>query len=405
MRLVTSNMEGRKLFVSFKMAEVCNLACPYCYFFFKGDDSSKDRPSYMSLETVEASARFLGEGARDLGIRRVEIALHGGEPLMVGKVRFKSFCEALTQGITPYAQLKLAVQTNGVLLDEEWIRLFSELNVHVSISIDGPKHVHDAARPDKKGRGSYDRVVRGIKWAQWGYTAGLIDEPGTLAVVNPNTSARELYEHLVHELKLWRLDFMLPKDNWDNYSPKMLQFIEQFSLDLMNCWLADDNPKVNIRSLKQIFAPFLTDLGLDLRRNYLADLTEAITIRSNGEVSPDDTLPAVSKQFRHTGHSVATSTLQDFYSDPLWNELRATLVAAPEQCAKCEWFGFCGGGEIVTRYSSRNGFDNPTIYCERNKILYNRVTEYMIQYIDRDIVADRTRRSNEVALATYDQAL
>jgi uncharacterized protein len=163
----------------------------------------------------------------------------------------------------------------------------------------------------------------------------------------------------------------------------------------MNCWLEDDNPKINIRSLKQILAPFLTDLGLELRTNYLADLTEAITIRSNGNVSPDDTLPSVSSAYRNTGINVATSSLAEFYQLPFWNDLRQTVYAPPTACANCEWVGFCGGGEIVTRYSRSNKFDNPTIYCQRNKMLYERAREYILSYVGQEVIAARLRRSRE----------
>jgi uncharacterized protein len=189
---------------------------------------------------------------------------------------------------------------------------------------------------------------------------------------------------------------MLPKDNWDNYSPENMRFIEQFSLDLMNCWLEDDNPKVAIRSFKQILAPFLTDFGLDCRTDYLADLTEAITIRSNGDVCPDDTLPAIAEEYLHTGFNVATSTLADFYRHPLWDDIRRTVSSPPEACRSCEWMGFCGGGEIVTRYSKKDRFNNPTIYCTRNKMLYERVRNYISEYIDLQLIADRMKKSREL---------
>ena len=398
MRLMTTRMENRKLFVSFKMSEVCNLDCPYCYFFFNGDESHKDNPARMPVRIAELTGKFLAEGARELGIPVVSIALHGGEPLMVGKKRFREICDALIRTISPHASLQLGVQTNGILLDEEWIRLFSELNISVGISIDGPKHINDAVRFDKLKRGSYDRIVQGIKLLQKSHKEGLIGEPGALAVILPGTSAKEIYNHIVHDLGLWKFDFMLPKDSWENYSQDMSSFVEKFSLELMNCWLEDDNPNINVRSMKNMFAPFLTDFGVDTRINYIVDLTETITIRSNGDVSPDDSLPSISKEYRHTGCNVATSTLKEFYAHPLWEDLRHTISKPPEACAKCEWLGFCGGGELITRYSKSRKFDNPTIYCNRNKILYSRVREYISDYLDSKEIDDRIHRSNELAL-------
>jgi uncharacterized protein len=58
------------------------------------------------------------------------------------------------------------MQTNGTLLDDEWCEFLKENNYLVGISIDGPKHLHDAHRVDKGGKGTFDRVVRGLRLLQ-----------------------------------------------------------------------------------------------------------------------------------------------------------------------------------------------------------------------------------------------
>jgi uncharacterized protein len=402
-RIVTPAMSDRKLFVSFKIAEICNLVCPYCYFFFQGDESHREHPTIISADTVKHTGQFLAQGVRDLGISTVEIALHGGEPLLVGKKRFAQFSAILSDTIRPHAKLKLSVQTNGVLLDKEWIELCAANKVGLGISIDGPKHVNDDARFDRRGRGSYDKIVRAIALTKEAQKAGIIPGIGALVVIRPNTSAREIYQHIVHDLDLKNLDFLLPKGNWDNYSPELTSFLEQYSLELLNCWLEDDDPSINIRSLKFIFAPFLTDVGLGCRTNYLADLTEAITIRSNGDVSPDDTLPSLGAAYCNTGHNVQTSSLKAFYNEPMWEDIRRTITHPPDKCAKCDWLGHCGGGEIVTRFSTENKFNNPTIYCKRNQLLYERVREHLLQFVDADVIADRINRSRHLMFGGCDE--
>ncbi len=58
------------------------------------------------------------------------------------------------------------MQTNGTLLDDEWCRFFKENNFLVGISIDGPQELHDSYRVDKKGEGTFDRVMRGLRLLQ-----------------------------------------------------------------------------------------------------------------------------------------------------------------------------------------------------------------------------------------------
>jgi uncharacterized protein len=316
--------------------------------------------------------------------------------MLVGKARFAKFCEILERTVKPHAKLAIVLQTNGVLLDEEWLRICSRFGVRVGISLDGPKHINDRSRVDRKGRSSYDKTVRGLRIAQKAAAEGLIAPPGALIVIRPNTSVREIYQHVVYDLGLRRLDFMLPKDNWDSHSPEFTRFIEQYSLELLNCWLEDDDPTINIRSIKQMFAPFLTDAALDVRTTYLADLTETICIRSNGDVCPDDTLPAVSSEYCTTGFNVRSCTLAEFYQAPFWSDIRQTVTRPPQECAQCEWMGVCGGGEIVTRFSKARKFDNPTIYCTRNKLLYERIREYILKHIDAAVIAERLERSRSL---------
>lgn len=394
MRIETPGMEGRRLFVSFKLSEVCNLACPYCYFFFMDDDSYQSAKPFMSNETAEDVARFLAQGARDLDIKTIEIALHGGEPTMAGKERFDDYCTILRRIIPEHTKLNLGMQTNGILLDREWIELCQKHRVGIGISIDGPPDVHNAVRITKKGRGTYDETVAAIRLLQdYEKEEGVSTGLGALAVVNPDSSAPEVYQHLCHDLGLKALDFRLPILSWDEYTSEMGEKFKTFYVELLNCWLEDDDPTINIRTLKHYLAPFLTDFGLECRTNYMIDLVEAICIRSDGDVCPDDSIPPVSKQFRYTGYNVKDTTLAAFYEAPFWKDIRDAVLNPPQKCRDCTWFGYCGGGHIASRYSSKNGFNNPTVYCDIQKEMYGRVREYILQYLDADLVDGRTARS------------
>ena len=53
------------------------------------------------------------------------------------------------------------MQTNGTLIDDEWAAFFKQHNYLVGLSVDGPRELHDAYRINKKGKGSFDDVIRG----------------------------------------------------------------------------------------------------------------------------------------------------------------------------------------------------------------------------------------------------
>jgi hypothetical protein len=59
------------------------------------------------------------------------------------------------------------IQTNGTLLDDSWAAFFRQHGFLVGLSIDGPRELHDAYRVDKGGKGSFDRVMRGLAASRW----------------------------------------------------------------------------------------------------------------------------------------------------------------------------------------------------------------------------------------------
>ncbi len=55
------------------------------------------------------------------------------------------------------------LQTNGTLLNEEWMEFLKENRFLVGLSIDGPKDLHDHYRVYKGGRPTFDRVFRAAR--------------------------------------------------------------------------------------------------------------------------------------------------------------------------------------------------------------------------------------------------
>ena len=138
--------------VVFKLAERCNLACPYCYYFEQENNISELSRALISEDTVIDTARFLRQGAIELGIGHIYLGLHGGEPTLLPKKRFDRLCAILRESLGDVTNLHLGMQTNGTLIDDDWIDLFAKHQVMVGVSIDGPKEAHDRFRPDRRGR-------------------------------------------------------------------------------------------------------------------------------------------------------------------------------------------------------------------------------------------------------------
>ena len=94
---------------------------------------------------------------------QVTVAWQGGEPTMMGLDFFKRSVELVEQYRRPTQHIDYTIQTNGVLVDDRWAAFFKENNFLVGLSVDGPRDVHDEYRVDKRGGGSFDRVMAGYE--------------------------------------------------------------------------------------------------------------------------------------------------------------------------------------------------------------------------------------------------
>ncbi|PSU33530.1 anaerobic sulfatase maturase [Photobacterium lutimaris] len=169
---------------------VCNLDCDYCFYLEKEKLYPERNANWqMSDETLEAYIRQHIEAQHT---DHVTFAWQGGEPLMMGIVFFQRALKLQHQ----YANGKTidnTLQTNGVLLNDEWCALFKQNNFLIGISIDGPKHLHDKHRTTRSGKGSYQKVVEGIRLLR---IHGV--QFNTLTVVGSHNvdHAIEVYQHL-----------------------------------------------------------------------------------------------------------------------------------------------------------------------------------------------------------------
>jgi uncharacterized protein len=136
---------------------ICNLDCKYCFFLSKEMLYSGDR-FRMSDELLQTYLHQLLE-AQPLG--EVNVAWQGGEPTLMGIDFFRRAIDYVEKYRRPGQTILHTMQTNGTLLNDEWSAFFKQHNFLIGLSVDGPKHMHDAYRVDKHGAGSFGQVMRG----------------------------------------------------------------------------------------------------------------------------------------------------------------------------------------------------------------------------------------------------
>lgn len=369
-------------FFVLKTTNRCNFDCDHCYYRHKADLSYTSRPAYMSDNIVRLFGTSLGEYVRELGITKVGIDFHGGEPLLMGISYFESAIHMIKSSLPENFDIRFSLQTNGSLINPEVIDIASKLNLKISVSLDGHRIAQDRHRRFADGSSSFNTVTEKIK-------RHLLTDEGKkiygsmLCVIDIRNRPREVFEALeayAHS----NLDFLFPDGTHDNPPPGITQqtFHEHrgyadWLIDIFDFWFDRGAHQPEIRVFDDILALLIGGESYTegLGRQFLS----LFTIETDGEIRGSDIL-AVS--FEHAarfgdGHFLGEGCFQNLLTSTDFKRhlnLYSPVSLAPE-CAACYWRDICGGGLLAHRYSAGRGFSNPSIYCGNIKALLAHVRE------------------------------
>lgn len=159
--------------VTLVLTHECNLACTYCY---AGEKFRKDMDWDTAVRAIElAFASPVRRYPWQDEDPPVDVGFFGGEPLICWDM-FERACEyAKSRAAELGRRVRLAVTTNGTLITPERAARMKELGVEVTLSLDGTREAHEATRPQRGGRSSFDDVLRGARH--------LLDAGGGLDVI------------------------------------------------------------------------------------------------------------------------------------------------------------------------------------------------------------------------------
>ncbi|WP_158817393.1 cyclophane-forming radical SAM/SPASM peptide maturase YhhB [Methylocapsa sp. S129] len=363
--------------VLLKLASRCNLDCGYCYVYHMGDDAWRRQPKRMSPQILEAVADRLGELYAKQG-SEFSVVFHGGEPLLVGPKRFAEICVALRNRIPLSCGLHL--QTNGILLSSDVLDACAEHDVGISISLDGPSATHDRNRVDHRGAPSHAKVLSGVE-RLLAHPAGAELFSGVLAVVDLDADPGEVYAFL-KSIGAPSIDFLYRDGNHDQLPVGKVSLVSTEYGDwmgrLLDIYLADATP-VRIRVLDDMLKLLLG--GKARKEGIGLNSYGIVVIDTDGAVNKNDTLKssfAAADRFR-AQWSVLTDDLFDIVcSDEFEAYHRSQLPTSPV-CLSCQDLAVCGGGMPAHRWSSQNGFTNPSVFCADQ----HRLIDLMRRHLNR----------------------
>jgi uncharacterized protein len=91
---------------------------------------------------------------------------HAGEPLVLPVAWYRDAFDLIAGMLPPELRVRHAFQTNGMLITPAWCELFRDYRVGVGVSIDGPRRLHDTHRRTRRGGGTFEQTLAGIRTLQ-----------------------------------------------------------------------------------------------------------------------------------------------------------------------------------------------------------------------------------------------
>jgi uncharacterized protein len=344
-----------------KIHSRCDLACDYCYMYEMADQSWRSQPKRMSPAVAEQAAARIGEHVRAHGLTEIGLVLHGGEPLLAGPDVIAQVMQAVRTAVGETVTLRVTVQTNGVSLDERFLTLFSQLGIHVGVSLDGGQDAQDRHRRFASGRGSHAAVAAGLRLLASDRFRHLFN--GLLCVVDIRNDPLATYEALL-ESSPPRVDFLLPHGTWESPPPGRIPQDPQtpyadWLIAVFDRWY--EEPRTEVRLFAEIMR-LLVGRAASTESIGLAPAT-FLVIETDGAMAQVDTLRATFAGAQATGLHVDRDRFDDALLLPEIVARQLGYRALSDQCQQCHIWQVCGGGLYAHRYRPGTGFANPSVYC------------------------------------------
>lgn len=342
------------------VTQICNLKCTYCAA--GGDGSYGSSQTRINVEKTIPQIKFFLERIPEGETFRIQFL--GGEPLLYpdGIQEIGNYVRMVAAERNIKAQFSIV--TNGTLVTEKALAVMTDLNMRVTVSIDGPSEINDRMRPARNGLSSTEMTLAGLKILS-GAKASL-RHLGVHGVFNTeNMDLMSAYE-LYRSLNVDSYDFTFSVDDNDDESNRL--FVEQ--MDLVAKRAFNEAGEVELRKIS-LFDKYFDALDKQQQtENYCGAGKSFLMIDSRNGIftCPWDVNDKLEKVGQGT---VLNETLLKEYEAPLIEK---------NNCGNC-WARFlCGGGCMYShKRATGNKHKKDVQFCFRTRSLISTALKYYKQ--------------------------
>jgi uncharacterized protein len=354
----------------------CNLLCAYC-FFLKKERLYPGSSLRMSDEIMESYIRQTIEAHT---VPQVTIAWQGGEPTLMGLDFFRRSVEAEKGCLRPGMKVENTMQTNGVLLDEEWCRFLHDNRFLVGLSLDGPQELHDVYRRDRSGKPVFQKVIRAARLMQEHNV-----EFNVLCTVNAANSRHPLkvYRFFRDELKARYLQFIpiVERDNdtgfneGDRVTSRSVRPEQygRFLTEIFYEWVYNDVGTMFVQTFDGVLASWLR--GYSTLCIFQPVCGEGVALEHNGDVYSCDHFV----EPKHLLGNIMDRPLGELIAGDAQRAFgRRKSESLPAYCRACKYLFACNGECPKNRFASTpDGEAGLNYLCPGLRIFFQRTEKPM----------------------------
>lgn len=345
--------------VIIKLTTDCNLLCDYCY--------ERNRIQSSITMTPETILTIYSQFLKANIFESIDFVYHGGEPLLYSTETFFELLEQqrkLRCGLNRHIQIRNCIQTNGILLTDQWIKLFLHFNIDVGVSLDFPPEYHNKIRKSASGSSTFHTIISNMaKLRKEG-----ISDIGVLTVITRRNidNMKEMYEYFRDRNIPYNLIIYFPDDKpeEDNLIVQPDKLAGALT-DLFDIWYFDPDP-IRISLFEDIVESFF--VGASRSCTYSGKCSDCFGLTPNGDIYICDRFS--SPHFRLG--NIHTHKISDICHSNLLEAFvnRASML---KDCVLCPWFRYCQGGCPFNSYATCGTIFQRDYFCLTRSCLFSHI--------------------------------
>lgn len=322
----------------FMPAGDCNLRCKYCFVEnpMRGDHAD----SLMELSTARKALEVFAKLTR--GAEKISLTFYGGEPLLNKEVVYFSmnYVRELERTGKFSSPVIMTLLTNGTLVDGNTVEAVRETSTQVAISLDGPRVLHDAARKQVGGRGSFDAAKRAFDLFK---ASGVI--PGISCTLHKHNIRHidEIVDFITgNSPASVGFNPLLPTESGENTEDADPAFVTEQMLKaflrLRDLGIYEDRIMRRVKPFSEKKFHVKDCMGVGGQ----------IVINPEGKIGPCQATYGMSGYFPYDVNDLYLKIDEidsaSIYENPLFNEWRYRFPLNMAACSDCFAIAVCGGG-------------------------------------------------------------